>query len=113
VAVADGIVKWVDNDPSGFGLYIRIFHPAHGFHSFMGHLSRQLVTPGQRVTQGETIGLSGSTGNSTGPHLHYSCRIGEEDTYFDLHDGYANGCANPLVVHGLINRSDPNMREEA
>ncbi len=113
IAVADGIVKWVANDPSGFGLYIRIFHPAHSFHSFLGHLSRQLVTPGQRVTQGETIGLSGSTGNSTGPHLHYSCRIGEEDTYFDLHDGYANGCANPLAVHGLINRSDPNMREEA
>jgi murein DD-endopeptidase MepM/ murein hydrolase activator NlpD len=113
VAVADGIVKWVDNDPSGFGLYIRIFLPAHGFHGVMAHLSRQLVTAGQRVTQGETIGLSGNSGNSTGPHLHYSTRIGEEDVYFELHDGYDNGCANPLVVHGLINKSDPNMREEA
>lgn len=107
-AVADGIVKWVGFDRDGFGEYIRIFHPGHGFHSFMGHLSQVIVAVGQTVKQGQTVALSGSTGNSTGPHLHFSTRIGEEDDYYELHDGYSNGCANPLVVYGLINRVDPN-----
>jgi murein DD-endopeptidase MepM/ murein hydrolase activator NlpD len=107
-AVADGIVKWVGFDRDGFGQYIRIFHPGHGFHSFMGHLSQVIVAVGQTVKQGQTVALSGSTGNSTGPHLHFSTRIGEEDDYYELHDGYSNGAANPLAVYGLINRVDPN-----
>lgn len=108
LAVADGVVKWVSNDPSGFGLYVRIFHPAYGFHSFMAHLSEQRVQVGDVVGRGQTVALSGSTGNSTGPHLHFSCRIGEEDDYYELHDGYRNGATNPLAVYGLINRVDPN-----
>lgn len=103
LAVADGKVMMVDNDPIGFGLYVRIFHPAHGFHSMLGHLSKQLVTPGQIVKQGQKVALSGNTGNSTGPHLHYSTRLGSETAYYDLHDGYRNGCANPLAVYALVN----------
>lgn len=108
LAVADGKVMWVDNDPTGFGLYVRIYHPAYGFHSFMGHLSRQLVHPGQMVKRGEVVALSGSTGNSTGAHLHFSCRLGSENTYYDLHDGYHSGQANPLAVYALLNYRDPN-----
>lgn len=107
LAVADGKVMYVAEDAGGFGLYVRIYHPAHGFHSFMGHLSKQLVTPGQMVKQGQKVALSGNTGNSTGPHLHYSTRLGSETAYFDLHDGYRNGCANPLAVYALINVRTP------
>jgi hypothetical protein len=108
LAVADGKVMYVDNDPAGFGLYVRIYHPTYGFHSFMGHLSKQLVQAGQMVKRGEVVALTGSTGNSTGPHLHFSTRLGSETTYYDMHDGYHSGQANPLAVYALLNYRDPN-----
>lgn len=107
LAVADGKVMYVAEDAGGFGLYVRIYHPAYGFHSFMGHLSQQLVTPGQMVKQGQKVALSGNTGNSTGPHLHFSTRLGSETAYYDLHDGYHSGQANPLAVYALINIRTP------
>ena len=44
---------------------------AEGYQSLYGHLSRILVRPGQRVEKGQVLGYVGSTGRSTGPHLHY------------------------------------------
>ncbi|HVW66141.1 MAG TPA: M23 family metallopeptidase [Candidatus Peribacteraceae bacterium] len=80
-SIANGIVEAVRNDPSGFGLYIVIRHPnvpdpnnpnyATTLHSVYAHLSAQLVTEGEVVTKGEEIGLSGKTGDATGPHLHF------------------------------------------
>lgn len=106
-AVADGIVKFVAQD-TDYGLFVRIYHPAYGFHSFVGHLSQQQVVAGQPVKQGQVIGLVGSTGNSTGAHCHLETRLGWEDGYYELHDGYRQGRANPLAVYGLINGRDPN-----
>lgn len=54
----------------GYGTYIVINHP-DGSQTLYGHLSKVLVTVGTSVTQGQAIGLSGNTGESTGPHLHY------------------------------------------
>ncbi|PTQ53297.1 MAG: peptidase M23B [Brockia lithotrophica] len=54
----------------GYGLYVRIDH-GDGVTSFYGHLSRVDVQVGQRVSLGQTLGLSGNTGRSTGPHLHF------------------------------------------
>ena len=54
----------------GFGIKVDIDH-GNGYHTWYAHLSRTSVTPGQRVTKGQPIALSGSTGESTGPHLHY------------------------------------------
>ncbi|MYT19923.1 peptidoglycan DD-metalloendopeptidase family protein, partial [Streptomyces sp. SID7760] len=56
-----------------YGNEVVIRH-ADGKYSQYGHLSRLSVSVGQSVTGGQTIGLSGSTGNSTGPHLHFEIR---------------------------------------
>ena len=57
----------------GYGRYIAISHP-NGTETVYGHLSANYVNVGDAVYQGETIGLSGNTGNSTGPHLHFEVR---------------------------------------
>ncbi len=59
----------------GYGNVVYITHP-DGRETRYGHLSKCLVSPGQTVTQGQRIALSGNTGNSTGPHLHFEIRIG-------------------------------------
>jgi murein DD-endopeptidase MepM/ murein hydrolase activator NlpD len=77
VATADGQVVTVDWDGAGFGNYVIIRHK-HGFYTRYGHLQRASVKNGQRVQQGEVIGYIGSTGYSTGPHLHYEVHIGSD-----------------------------------
>ncbi len=69
VAPADGVVVEAGRE-RGFGRIVRIAHGT-GYTTIYGHLHRILVKPGQTVHRGETIGLVGSSGRSTGPHLHY------------------------------------------
>jgi len=57
-----------------YGIYVEIDH-GNGFHTVYGHMSRALVSAGQRVTQGQQIGLMGATGRATGPHLHFEIRF--------------------------------------
>ncbi len=57
----------------GYGNYIVISHP-NGTQTLYAHNFKNLVSAGERVTQGETIALMGSTGNSTGPHVHFEIR---------------------------------------
>lgn len=59
---------------AGFGNLVVLAHGS-GLTSWYGHLSRILVAPGQRVARGSTIGLVGSTGDATGPHLHFELRV--------------------------------------
>lgn len=58
----------------GYGNCIVLRHP-NGLETLYGHLSRINVKPNQQVSVGEVIGQGGSTGNSTGPHLHFECRF--------------------------------------
>ena len=76
-AADDGIVALVGNSGGGYGNYVVIAH-AGGFDTLYGHLSTALVQVGQTVTQGTVIGLEGSTGNSTGAHLHFELRINQK-----------------------------------
>lgn len=68
-STADGVVTNAEYDKS-FGYNITIKH-ASGVSTHYAHMKKLLVESGQTVKQGETIGLLGSTGRSTGPHLHF------------------------------------------
>jgi murein DD-endopeptidase MepM/ murein hydrolase activator NlpD len=70
LATADGVVKEVGTSNTGQGLYIAIAH-GYGFESKYAALSKALVRVGQNIKRGEKIALSGNSGLSKGPHLHY------------------------------------------
>ncbi|NLH48895.1 MAG: M23 family metallopeptidase [Myxococcales bacterium] len=72
VATAPGRVVFVGEDPA-YGLVAVIAH-GQGYTSFLGHLDRAVVVAGQEVQEGDIIGRSGNTGQSSGPHLHYELR---------------------------------------
>jgi murein DD-endopeptidase MepM/ murein hydrolase activator NlpD len=76
-AADDGVVALVGSSSSGYGNYVVIAHSG-GLDTLYGHLSTALVKLGDRVTQGQPIGLEGSTGNSTGAHLHFELRINQK-----------------------------------
>ena len=76
VASADGtVVRSVAADGSGWGDHIVIQH-AGDIYSLVGHLSSRDVVAGDSVSQGQKIGEVGSTGRSSGPHLHVEWRKG-------------------------------------
>lgn len=75
-ATADGVVSRADWF-SSYGLYISIEHGG-AIQTRYGHLSRLNVAANQRVKKGDLIGYMGSTGRSTGPHLHYEVRLAGE-----------------------------------
>ena len=72
-ATADGVVSFARRNV-GYGKLVRLEHP-FGISTRYGHLDRFTVKTGQRVKKGDIIGYVGSTGRSTGPHLHYEVRI--------------------------------------
>jgi murein DD-endopeptidase MepM/ murein hydrolase activator NlpD len=74
IAPASGIVSYASFD-EGYGKLISIDH-GHGIVTRFGHCSQMYVKVGQQVRRGDIIGAVGSTGRSTGPHLHYEVRLG-------------------------------------
>ncbi len=85
-ATGAGVVSRAGWSPYGFGRMVEIDH-GYGFTTIYGHLSKVKVTVGQQVVRGDPVGLSGSTGISSGPHLHYEIH----------HDGKVE---NPLHFFG-------------
>lgn len=75
-AFADGTVEYIGRDKS-YGIYMQIDH-GQGVKSFYAHCSRLCVTKGQKVKIGEKVAEVGSTGCSTGPHLHLELKCGKK-----------------------------------
>lgn len=90
VSAADGVVSYA-SPLSTYGNVIMVTHSIDGqtFTSLYAHLSSIKVSVGQAVSKGDTIGAVGTTGNSTGPHLHFEIHIG-------TWSGMANNSVNPL-----------------
>jgi murein DD-endopeptidase MepM/ murein hydrolase activator NlpD len=74
MAAADGVVVAVGHSGIGYGNYVVIAHGA-GIMTLYGHLLETDVVVGNAVSRGERIGLEGSTGWSTGAHVHFELRI--------------------------------------
>lgn len=74
-AADSGVVVYAAGIGGGYGLMVMIDH-GNGFHTLYAHLSTIVARCGSNVGQGQTIAYSGSTGNSTGPHLHFEIRYG-------------------------------------
>lgn len=90
-AAFDGKVRLTNYEARGFGNYIILRHP-NGLETVYGHLNKALVKPDQVVRAGDPIGLGGSTGRSTGPHLHFETRF----------MGYA---INPAAIFDFANQT--------
>ncbi len=87
-AVDDGVIIRVEERPEGFGKHVKVQHKWG--QSLYAHLSAFKVVLNQPVKQGDIIGLSGNTGFSTGPHLHFGMRVKP----YNLGDGWY-GYTNP------------------
>ncbi|MDY7005498.1 MAG: peptidoglycan DD-metalloendopeptidase family protein [Cyanobacteriota bacterium] len=85
VAAAPGVVTFANWNSGGYGNLVEIKHP-NGSLTVYAHNSQILVREGQKVAQGELIAKMGSTGRSTGPHLH-----------FEIHPT-GNGAVNPMAL---------------
>ncbi len=75
LAARDGKVIFTGFE-GGYGNLVVVQHEC-GYRSYYGHLSRPLVRPGDTVKRGAVVGLSGNTGRTTGPHLHFEVRRGD------------------------------------
>lgn len=97
VAAADGVVMVTADLSSSYGTHVVIRH-ANGTQTYYGHGTRGsiCVRPGQTVKQGEKIMLSGSTGNSSGPHLHFEVRVSPYSYKYNA------------TAYGQDSRVDPN-----
>ncbi len=76
VATANGVVGVVGQE-RGLGLIVAVEH-GNGLTTVYGHLQAANVKAGQTVQRGQVVALSGSSGRSTGPHLHYEVRVGDQ-----------------------------------
>jgi murein DD-endopeptidase MepM/ murein hydrolase activator NlpD len=75
VAAAGGQVIYAGWNSSGYGYSVQILH-SNGYSTWYAHMNRIYVKSGQYVSKGQSIGQMGSTGRSTGPHVHFELRRG-------------------------------------
>lgn len=120
VAAAGGSVTRVENEGSvSYGRWVEIDHGS-GYRTRYAHLNSQTVAVGQSVSKGQKIGTVGSTGGSTGPHLHYELRLNGSaikpvfdgvTAYFFGTKNYTsnNSCGGGGGVTGTVNTSGVSL----
>ena len=87
-ATGNGVVKTAGFVEGGYGNHVALNH-GYGYETLYGHMIRIKVRNGQRVKRGEVIGWVGSTGKSTGPHVHYEVHVNGQEVdpvYFFYND---------------------------
>ena len=97
ISVDDGEVTEIPDHAVAYGVTIVVQH--NWGKSYYGHLSSQKVKPGDRIKKGDIVGLSGNTGLSTGPHLHFGIELNNPD----LNNGYL-GKLDPLESLSIKNK---------
>lgn len=120
VASAPGTVDRVtDLGGSSYGKYVRIDHGG-GYTTYYAHLRGFNVSVGQSVGYGKVIGWVGSTGGSSGPHLHYEQRLNGNDIQVRFNGALAlywgsktytsdNGCSGSATGSGTVNTAGANL----
>jgi len=78
-ATGDATVERADNMAQGYGNHVVLNH-GYGYKTLYGHMTKSVVSPGQKVKRGQLIGYVGSTGLSTAPHVHYEVAHNGEKT---------------------------------
>jgi len=113
-AAAAGKVMTARYDNS-YGYYITLNHGKFG--TLYAHLSRYGVTEGKVVKSGEIIGYTGSTGDSTGPHLHFEMRLGNYENFWDRahcdRSVFMNTVDPMIFIEDFLNRENNLSVDEA
>jgi murein DD-endopeptidase MepM/ murein hydrolase activator NlpD len=124
LATRDGKVRLADY-LGGYGFTVILRHEDDTLETRYAHLSQILVRPGETVKQGEVVGLVGSTGNSTGPHLHFELReltsqgwvlIDPDELMEYAMKNLMEAINNPLLALGLSEAnqsSNPNTKSDS
>jgi murein DD-endopeptidase MepM/ murein hydrolase activator NlpD len=105
MAAEGGVVVTAKLDTTGYGKVVRIDHG--GYSTLYAHLNSYIVRVGDLVERFETIGYLGSTGNSTGPHLHFELRIPGQGA-----PGYGQGQVDPLPYFGALPETEAPAEPE-
>lgn len=102
-SIAAGIVAMSEFD-AAYGHYVRVDHPELECYSFYAHLDEPGAQAGQMLAAGATVGLLGTSGNSSGPHLHLEIRLHNADGTYKEGTPMPKGRVDPqtfLIMHGL------------
>ncbi len=108
-------MKWgsgVIDTNYGMGKYVRIKGDDAGYLYYFAHMSQLLVSAGQKIRKGDVIGIEGSTGNSTGSHVHYEIRRTTSNTTF-LNVSELSDIPNKLGIYVQEDTSMDSALKEA